>query len=291
MNPWGSETGRSTNPGGVARKFDAYTRDLNQSDEAMHRRYNRWWSRFDQPDPYDGSYDLTNPQSLNRYSYVQNDPVNFTDPTGLYGEPGHIYESVTVTASPLDRVSGGGGGGIGRRMELAADEILVEGVEGGGGGGEPPQTGRRDLEGVPLSPCVKAVLSEFFPLRLLNRIRLRDGLPWYVRANLLLSANAYTSNYSVYLRPSVFRSDTIARSLFGLAVIAHEVVHARQYEEHKDLTFKALYLASGALSLTNPTTAGNTQRFNPFEVEAERREGEIREALERRYQGQSPCDR
>ena len=45
----------------------------------MFRRYNRWYSRFDQPDPYDGSYDLTDPQSFNRYAYVQNDPVNFNE--------------------------------------------------------------------------------------------------------------------------------------------------------------------------------------------------------------------
>jgi hypothetical protein len=43
----------------------------------------RWWSRFDQPDPWDGSYNLSDPQSLNRYNYVQNDPVNFVDPSGL----------------------------------------------------------------------------------------------------------------------------------------------------------------------------------------------------------------
>ena len=49
----------------------------------MFRRYNRWQSRFDQPDPYAGSYSLTNPQSFNRYAYVQGDPVNFVDPTGL----------------------------------------------------------------------------------------------------------------------------------------------------------------------------------------------------------------
>jgi len=49
----------------------------------MYRRYNRSHSRFDQPDPYDGSYDPTNPQSFNRYAYTQNDPVNFVDPTGL----------------------------------------------------------------------------------------------------------------------------------------------------------------------------------------------------------------
>ena len=39
--------------------------------------------RFSQPDPYDGSYSLTDPQSFHRYSYVQSDPVNFVDPTGL----------------------------------------------------------------------------------------------------------------------------------------------------------------------------------------------------------------
>lgn len=39
------------------------------------RRYNRWHLRFDQPDPYDGSYDLTDPPSFNRYAYVNNDPV------------------------------------------------------------------------------------------------------------------------------------------------------------------------------------------------------------------------
>jgi RHS repeat-associated protein len=49
----------------------------------MFRRYNRWWATFDQPDPYDGSYNPTSPQSFNRYAYVQDDPVNFVDPAGL----------------------------------------------------------------------------------------------------------------------------------------------------------------------------------------------------------------
>ena len=53
------------------------------ADDAIFRRYNRWWSRFEQPDPYDGSYDLSDPQSFNRYAYVQNDPVSFVDPSGL----------------------------------------------------------------------------------------------------------------------------------------------------------------------------------------------------------------
>src|SRR5713226_9489769 len=66
-------------------RFTSYERDTTGGmDEAMMRRYHGWWSRFDQPDPYDGSYDSTDPQSFNRYSYVQNDPVNFVDPSGLF---------------------------------------------------------------------------------------------------------------------------------------------------------------------------------------------------------------
>ena len=83
LDPWGGETNRSSNEAFQPRKFTTYERDSIGSDEAMHRRYNRWWSHFEQPDPYDGSYDLTDPQSFNRYSYVQNDPVNFVDPLGL----------------------------------------------------------------------------------------------------------------------------------------------------------------------------------------------------------------
>jgi RHS repeat-associated protein len=83
LDPWGGNTNRSSTDAFQPHKFNNYERDINQSDEAMFRRYNRWWSRFDQPDPYDGSYNLADPQSLNRYAYVQNDPVNLIDPTGL----------------------------------------------------------------------------------------------------------------------------------------------------------------------------------------------------------------
>jgi RHS repeat-associated protein len=74
---------RFNNEGFQPRTFNTYLRDVIASDDAMHRRYNRWWSRFEQPDPYDGNNDLTNPQSFNRYAFVNNDPVNFVDPSGL----------------------------------------------------------------------------------------------------------------------------------------------------------------------------------------------------------------
>jgi RHS repeat-associated protein len=95
LDPWGGDTNRSSNEGFQPRRFTSYDRDGNASDDAMHRRYNRWFSRFDQPDPYDGSYNLTNPQSFNRYSYVQNDPVNLVDPLGL--DPQDPYRPPPIT--------------------------------------------------------------------------------------------------------------------------------------------------------------------------------------------------
>lgn len=37
------------------------------------------------PDPYYGSYDVNNPQSMNRYSYVLNNPLAYVDPDGTSG--------------------------------------------------------------------------------------------------------------------------------------------------------------------------------------------------------------
>ncbi|MDQ5845396.1 MAG: hypothetical protein M3539_08890, partial [Acidobacteriota bacterium] len=89
LDPWGGETNRGSNSAFQPHKYTKYERDANGGDEAMMRRYQSNWTRFSQPDPYDGSYNLTDPQSLNRYVYVQNDPVNFVDPSGLYEACAH----------------------------------------------------------------------------------------------------------------------------------------------------------------------------------------------------------
>jgi hypothetical protein len=78
--------------------------------------------RFNRPDPYDGSYDPSNPQSLNRYSYVLNRPLTYTDRSGLECTTTNYYvdgnwdsseTNCTVSAEPDEPISidGGGGGG------------------------------------------------------------------------------------------------------------------------------------------------------------------------------------
>lgn len=50
-------------------------------DHTWFRKYESLSGRWTSPDPLGGN--LEDPQSLNRYTYVQNDPLNFVDPTGL----------------------------------------------------------------------------------------------------------------------------------------------------------------------------------------------------------------
>jgi RHS repeat-associated protein len=84
VDPWGGETSRSVNQYSQRKRYTSYERDDSTwIDEAGARSYGVWWSRFMQPDPFDGSMDMSNPQSFNRYAYVGNDPVNRIDPTGL----------------------------------------------------------------------------------------------------------------------------------------------------------------------------------------------------------------
>lgn len=153
LDPWGGDTTRSNNSAFQPRLFNNYDRDGNQSDEAMHRRYNRWHARFDQPDPYGGSYDMTNPQSYNRYNYVLNDPVNNVDTLGLDGDPDFglgpppPVPTLVPPPGPLDTITtntwapGIGFGGIFGGDVLFRLEEGPEDPGGGGpvGGGQDPQ--------------------------------------------------------------------------------------------------------------------------------------------------------
>jgi RHS repeat-associated protein len=73
------------NPANNQEKFATYTRDSATGlDYAYQRYYNSQLGRFHTPDPYRPSAQMTKPQSWNRYGYVQNDPVNGNDPSGLF---------------------------------------------------------------------------------------------------------------------------------------------------------------------------------------------------------------
>jgi RHS repeat-associated protein len=113
-------------------KFTGYERDGESgNDYAVARYFSSQYGRFTSPDPLGG--DVSDPQTLNRYSYVRNNPENLTDPTGMHvGEMGCTMDGLTCDPcfwnpwacwNPClfdDCVGDGGGGG------------------GGGGGHRPP---------------------------------------------------------------------------------------------------------------------------------------------------------
>ena len=74
-----SETTANSN-----QKFTSYDRsDKTGLDYAVNRIYSSEQGRFTQPDPIGmASVDLTDPQTLNLYTYARNNPIDFTDPSG-----------------------------------------------------------------------------------------------------------------------------------------------------------------------------------------------------------------
>jgi RHS repeat-associated protein len=63
-------------------KFTGIERDIETgNDHTWYRGYEQNLGRWMSPDPMAG--DITNPQSLNRYAYVLNNPTTLTDPLGL----------------------------------------------------------------------------------------------------------------------------------------------------------------------------------------------------------------
>jgi RHS repeat-associated protein len=98
--------------------FTSYERDSETgADYAVNRQYHQGIGRFNRVDPYPGSYDYGNPQSLNRFTYVKNDPLNAVDPLGLdeivceTDEEGHTVCEVLETHTRSGEEGGGGSGG------------------------------------------------------------------------------------------------------------------------------------------------------------------------------------
>jgi RHS repeat-associated protein len=74
----------------TAYKFTGQERGEVGLDHFGARYFTSQYGRFLTPDPMGmGAVDLTNPQSLNQYAYVGNNPLNVTDPSGMdWGDGG-----------------------------------------------------------------------------------------------------------------------------------------------------------------------------------------------------------
>ena len=79
--PYGDERTATAND---RLKFATYWRESSGVDYAQQRYYSSTYGRFLTSDPYRASGGPSDPNSWNRYAYVQGDPVNFNDPEGLF---------------------------------------------------------------------------------------------------------------------------------------------------------------------------------------------------------------
>jgi RHS repeat-associated protein len=106
-----------TNP-----KFTGQMRDYETTLDWFNvRYYSGWQGRFQSPDPGNAGADPSNPQSWNGYAYVNNNPLSYTDPSGMMTEP---------SSGSGDDPSGGILGVLIDLGELLGDIF--------GGGGPPP---------------------------------------------------------------------------------------------------------------------------------------------------------
>ena len=130
--PWGS---RPAGWASSARVKDKRFASLDQrdaetgNDPTLFRMYNPRLYRWLSPDPLAG--DISNPQSLNRYAYVLNNPTNLIDPLGLDGV---IVMTPDEYPPNPDRQGGGAGDSFGNSGRVYAPVQDIGWVREPGGG-------------------------------------------------------------------------------------------------------------------------------------------------------------
>jgi len=128
MTPLPTHTGTSD----VAYKYTGKERDTTTTDLYFYeaRYYDPVLGRFISPDTIVPS--PTDPQALNRFSYVVNNPIIYTDPSG------HSFFGIEfVIGAIIGAVAGGVSPGIQSDGDIGAifTGIAIGGIAGGVGGG------------------------------------------------------------------------------------------------------------------------------------------------------------
>ncbi len=118
---------------------------------------------------------------------------------------------------------------------------------------------------------VQQHLAPFFPGFDLSGVRIHEGIPRYVIANPI----GYADRNNIYLAPNYYRVDTAE----GLALIAHEVTHCRQYQQHGAWRFRAKYLAAYFKNRRSGMSHDQAYLKIPYEIEAREVERNVYAAM------------
>ncbi len=129
---------------GTALASNAWASTLSYSGEAwdstLNRGYNRarWYdassAQWNRLDPFSGN--MQDPQSLHKYAYVHGDPINGTDPTGMWSI-GSVLGSFSLGAAINGLVVGSITGAAGGAVDsyLGGDDVVEGALWGAGIGG------------------------------------------------------------------------------------------------------------------------------------------------------------
>ena len=252
------------------------------------RVYDAAIGRFLSADPFvDGA---EGSQGWNRYGYVKNMPLAFTDPSGFSAEPPSAPilpieppPTVIVEASrlrdprnDLPRDPSEGMRLMLLRQMLDAPSVTgytAEGLEEITVTGQRPPPPRRrggtkHLQAPPgpmprsLTECENGTLRPYIPDEDLANARLYDGVvPGYLPDDYI----GITRGNRIYFRPGVYTPRTAS----GLALLGHELIHVGQYREGATwLSFISSYARHG-------------YENSPLEVSARQIENRIRNDLQR----------
>jgi RHS repeat-associated protein len=118
--PWGDGFSTLAGVDADANHYATLDHDAETAtDHAEFRQYSEAQGRWLSPDPYDGSYDASNPQSFNRYTYTMSNPLAMVDPSGLTPTNTKYYSETKVCVDGFcgmmvqETNTGAGGGGSG----------------------------------------------------------------------------------------------------------------------------------------------------------------------------------
>jgi hypothetical protein len=118
----------------------------------------------------------------------------------------------------------------------------------------------------PLTDDEKNYLRKWYSEEDLNNARVHDELPPFVRDYEKISGQvvrAITLHNDIYIKPGEYEPGTAK----GFALLGHEMLHLQRYREG-NMTYSS-YLWS----------ARHGYKYSPFEIEADKREKEIRQEL------------
>jgi RHS repeat-associated protein len=264
-------------------KFATYFRDSSTGlDYAVNRYYGSNVGRFLTPDPFGGSAKWGNPSSWNRYTYVENDPINKNDPSGLF-LPGDF-------TFPWWE-----GWGWGPESWLDPINRALAAISGIGGAGVAPAPSRdeqgREIMDSSERGCARGILQPWFSSlgysQDLSKVQIA-----YAQGNELLkmeqngdAGKSIGINKIVFGRP--YFNPSAAKTQDGIGYLAHELAHNMQRILNPN--FDQEYSLEEEYWKAQGLTGKNLHDANKFERAATAKENEVLADLKKHFGDKNPC--